>query len=92
MTLVRACRDEVGADFDYPSGNEVRRRQVEPYRLVASDRRWCLLAYGLERDDWRCFRVDRMSAVSARTRRFRSRAAPDAEAAGRRYSEAESAP
>ncbi|WP_320069534.1 WYL domain-containing protein, partial [Micromonospora sp. RTGN7] len=77
MTLARACRDEVEAGFDYPSGSEVRRR-VEPYRLVASDRCWYLLAYDLGRDDWRSFRVDRMTEVSARTWRFRPRAAPDA--------------
>jgi predicted DNA-binding transcriptional regulator YafY len=78
MTLARACRDEVEAGFDYPSGSEVRRRRVEPYRLVASDRRWYLLAYDLDRDDWRSFRVDRMTDVCARTWRFRPRAAPDA--------------
>jgi predicted DNA-binding transcriptional regulator YafY len=78
MTLAKACRDEVEAGFDYPSGSEVRRRRVEPYRLVASDRRWYLLAYDLERDDWRSFRLDRMTDVSARTWRFRPRAAPDA--------------
>ncbi|MGI8333056.1 helix-turn-helix transcriptional regulator [Actinomadura scrupuli] len=78
MTLARACRDEVEAGFGYPSGSDVRRRRVEPYRLVASDRRWYLLAYDLDRDDWRSFRLDRMTEVAARTRRFRPRAAPDA--------------
>jgi predicted DNA-binding transcriptional regulator YafY len=78
MTLARACRDEVEAGFDYPSGDEVRRRRVEPYRLVASDRRWYLLAFDLDRDGWRSFRVDRMRDVSARTWHFRPRAAPDA--------------
>ncbi|MGX6607507.1 helix-turn-helix transcriptional regulator [Micromonosporaceae bacterium Da 78-11] len=78
MTLARACRDEVEAGFDYPSGAQVRRRRVEPYRLVASDRRWYLFAYDLDRDDWRTFRADRMTEVSARTWRFRPRAAPDA--------------
>ncbi|GAA3754339.1 helix-turn-helix transcriptional regulator [Salinactinospora qingdaonensis] len=78
MRLARACRDEVEAGFDYPSGGQVRRRRVEPYRLVASDRRWYLLAYDLDRDDWRSFRLDRMTEVSARTWRFRPRAAPDA--------------
>ena len=78
MTLARACRDEVEAGFAYPSGSQVRRRRVEPYRLVASDRRWYLLAYDLDRDDWRSFRVDRLTDVSARTWRFRPRAAPDA--------------
>ncbi|KIH96733.1 transcriptional regulator [Streptomonospora alba] len=80
MTLARACRDEVEAGFDYPSGSEVRRRRVEPYRLVASDRRWYLLAFDLDRHDWRSFRVDRMTGVSARTWRFRPRAAPEAAA------------
>ncbi|MGK5682869.1 helix-turn-helix transcriptional regulator [Actinoplanes sp. URMC 104] len=76
MTLARACRDEVEAEFTYRG--DVRR--VEPYRLVASDRRWYLLAYDLGRDDWRTFRLDRMSEVSARTWRFRPRPAPDAAA------------
>ena len=36
------------------------RRRVEPHRLVAAGRRWYLLAYDTDRDDWRIFRVDRM--------------------------------
>jgi predicted DNA-binding transcriptional regulator YafY len=76
MTLARACRDEVEIGFGYPTGTE--RRRVEPYRLVASDRRWYLFAYDLDRDDWRSFRADRMTDVSARTWHFRPRAAPDA--------------
>ncbi|MEV6304403.1 YafY family protein [Actinoplanes sp. NPDC051861] len=80
MTLARACRDQVEAGFDYPSGGTAGRRRVEPYRLVASDRRWYLFAYDLDRQDWRTFRVDRMSGVAARTWRFRPRPAPDAAA------------
>lgn len=80
LTLARACRDEVEAGFGYPSGGGVRRRRVEPHRLVVSDRRWYLLAYDLDRDGWRSFRVDRMTEVSARTWRFRPRAAPEAAA------------
>ncbi|UGT61119.1 helix-turn-helix transcriptional regulator [Nocardia asteroides] len=81
MTLARACRDEVEAGFEYPSKDGVGRRRVEPYRLVASDRRWYLLAYDLDRADWRTFRVDRMAEVAARTWRFRPRPdAPDAAA------------
>jgi predicted DNA-binding transcriptional regulator YafY len=78
MTLARACRDQVEAGFGYPSGQEVRRRRAEPYRLVASDRRWYLFAYDLDRDDWRSFRVDRMTEVAARAWHFRPRPAPDA--------------
>jgi predicted DNA-binding transcriptional regulator YafY len=78
VTLARACRDGVEAGFDYPSGGQVSRRRVEPYRLVASDRRWYLMAFDLDRDDWRSFRVDRMGGVSARTWRFSPRPAPPA--------------
>ncbi|MFF2084468.1 helix-turn-helix transcriptional regulator [Nocardia sp. NPDC058176] len=79
MTLARACRDEVEIGFGYPSATQAQRR-VEPYRLVASDRRWYLLAYDLDRDDWRNFRVDRMTEVATRTWRFRPRPAPAAAA------------
>ncbi|MBL1074257.1 YafY family transcriptional regulator [Nocardia sp. 2] len=78
MTLARACHDQLEAGFDYPAGNGAARRRVEPYRLVASDRRWYLLAYDLDRDDWRTFRVDRMREVATRTWHFRPRPAPDA--------------
>ncbi|WP_127502094.1 helix-turn-helix transcriptional regulator [Actinoplanes solisilvae] len=74
--LARACRDGVEAEFTYRD----ERRRVEPYRLVASDRRWYLLAYDLGRDDWRTFRLDRMTEIAARTWRFRPREAPDAAA------------
>ncbi|MGW0484793.1 helix-turn-helix transcriptional regulator [Nonomuraea sp. NPDC003214] len=36
------------------------RRHVEPHRLVTVGRRWYLVAYDLDRDDWRTFRVDRI--------------------------------
>jgi predicted DNA-binding transcriptional regulator YafY len=36
------------------------RRVVEPHRLVAAGRRWYLVAYDNDRDDWRIFRVDRI--------------------------------
>lgn len=38
------------------------RRLVEPHRLVATGRRWYLVAYDNDREDWRIFRVDRMEA------------------------------
>ncbi|MFI6045052.1 WYL domain-containing protein [Nocardia sp. NPDC051321] len=53
-------------------------RRVEPYRLVASDRRWYLFAFDLDRDDWRTFCVDRMTEAAARTWHFRARVTPDA--------------
>lgn len=76
--LARAARDRAQATFTYAdrSGRDSERR-VEPYRLVATGVRWYLLAWDLEREDWRTFRLDRMRDVRASTWRFRPREAPD---------------
>ena len=50
-------------------GNESERR-VEPYRLVATGRRWYLLAFDVDRAAWRTFRVDRIVAVHRTGHRF----------------------
>ncbi|WP_238454700.1 WYL domain-containing protein [Micromonospora sp. ATA51] len=42
------------------------RRDVEPYRLVNWGRRWYLVAFDPERDDWRTFRVDRITPRTLR--------------------------
>ncbi|WP_280664930.1 MULTISPECIES: helix-turn-helix transcriptional regulator [unclassified Kitasatospora] len=48
--------------FDYRAGDgAASRRLVEPHRLVAAGRRWYLVAFDNDRDDWRIFRVDRLS-------------------------------
>ena len=76
--LARACRDTVRVRFGYDaSGAERTSRTVEPARLVATGRRWYLLAWDVDRDDWRVFRLDRMHDVEATTWRFKSREHPD---------------
>jgi predicted DNA-binding transcriptional regulator YafY len=57
---------------------EATDRLAEPYRMVATGRRWYLLAWDLDRDDWRTFRLDRMREVTATTWVFAPRDAPDA--------------
>ncbi|MBT2452667.1 YafY family transcriptional regulator [Streptomyces sp. ISL-43] len=52
------------------------RRLVEPYRLVSTVSRWYLVAYDMEREDWRTFRVDRVSEPSATGARFSGRELP----------------
>ncbi|MCX5406664.1 YafY family transcriptional regulator [Streptomyces sp. NBC_00335] len=52
------------------------RRLVEPYRLVSTGSRWYLVAYDMERGDWRTFRVDRMSEPYATGARFAPRELP----------------
>lgn len=73
MTLACACRDAVRVRFLY-SDTE---RTVEPVRLVTTGRRWYLMAWDADRDDWRTFRLDRMRTVEATTWRFRPREHPD---------------
>ncbi|WP_042363755.1 helix-turn-helix transcriptional regulator [Streptacidiphilus neutrinimicus] len=57
------------------------RRHVEPQRLVATGRRWYLVAWDLDRDDWRLFRVDRLVTPTATGARSTARDLPAADAA-----------
>ncbi|THV29098.1 helix-turn-helix transcriptional regulator [Glycomyces paridis] len=60
--LATACRDRMLVRFDYTGhGGDASFRRVEPVSLVARGRRWYLVAFDLDRDDWRTFRVDRMA-------------------------------
>ena len=62
LAVGTACRDQEVLRFGYTAkdGAETVRR-VEPHRLVSWSRRWYVVAWDLERDDWRTFRVDRMT-------------------------------
>ncbi|WP_406008410.1 transcriptional regulator [Streptomyces sp. NBC_00637] len=57
------------------------RRLTEPYRLVSTGRRWYLVAYDLDREDWRTFRVDRVEDPFATGARFTPRELPTGSAA-----------
>ena len=64
VQLAQACASCQRARFSYSAQGGLRsERRVEPHRLVATDRRWYLVAYDLERNDWRTFRVDRISEL-----------------------------
>ncbi|MFC3997298.1 helix-turn-helix transcriptional regulator [Nocardiopsis sediminis] len=78
VTLARACRDAVRVRFGYAARDgEERGRLVEPVRMVTTGRRWYLMAWDVDRDDWRTFRLDRMREVAATTWRFAAREYPD---------------
>jgi predicted DNA-binding transcriptional regulator YafY len=67
-------RDTVRVRFGYESRDGTpSRRTVEPVGLVATGRRWYLMAYDVDRDDWRSFRLDRMRTVDPTTWRFHQR-------------------
>ena len=66
LTLAQACRRQVRLRFDYRTGDDrTGRRHVEPHRLVSLRNRWYLVAFDLDRDDWRTFRVDRVDGPGA---------------------------
>jgi predicted DNA-binding transcriptional regulator YafY len=78
LALARACRDGVRVRFAYAARDgETRRRYAEPVRLVATGRRWYLMAHDLDRDDWRTYRLDRLSDLEVTTWRFAPREHPD---------------
>ncbi|MET8698427.1 YafY family protein [Kitasatospora sp. NPDC004723] len=68
--------------FAYRAGDGAKtRRQVEPDRLVSAGRRWYLVGFDLDRDDWRLFRVDRIGEPFATGARFTPRPLPAEDAA-----------
>ncbi|KND42940.1 MULTISPECIES: helix-turn-helix transcriptional regulator [Streptomyces] len=76
-TLVSACRDRERLRFDYlDHAGSPTRRLVEPYRAVNWGRRWYLVAWDVEREDWRTFRVDRMRPRTPTGPRFTPREPP----------------
>lgn len=80
--LASAVRGRERTRFDYtrPTG-QTRGRHVEPHRLIRWEHLWYLLAWDLDRDDWRIFRVDRASPPHLTGATFTPRAIPGADAA-----------
>lgn len=56
-------------------------RRVEPHHVLHRSGRWYLLAWDLDRDDWRTFRLDRMTPRSPTGPRFASRDVPGGDVA-----------
>ncbi|WP_121254592.1 helix-turn-helix transcriptional regulator [Nocardioides ferulae] len=80
-TLAQACRDHEPLTFTYTArAAEPTHRRTEPHRLVTLGRRWYLVAWDRDREDWRSFRVDRIADVRTSGQRFRVRELPAADA------------
>ena len=76
--IAAACRDSERIRFGYRSRDGTdSRREVEPYSLVNLGRRWYLAAWDCGREDWRTFRVDRLTRPASTGRRFEPRKLPD---------------
>jgi len=79
LTLFAAAianHERVRFGYRNAEGGESR-RHAEPHRLVSAHRRWYLLAFDLDRADWRLYRVDRIGEPFATGARATSRELPD---------------
>ena len=81
VVIAVCCRDAERLRFDHvgPRG-EPAERHVEPLRLVSLGRRWYLVAYDLDRQNWRTFRTDRITAPRGTGSRFQAREVPGGDA------------
>jgi predicted DNA-binding transcriptional regulator YafY len=76
--IAGTCRDHEGIRFVYNDrAGSPSMRSVEPHRLVHTGYRWYLVAWDLTRQDWRTFRVDRISGKLKTSTRFKPRQPPD---------------
>jgi predicted DNA-binding transcriptional regulator YafY len=75
--LAQGCRDDEEVRFEYEARDgEQTSRLVQPHHLVSSGHRWYLIAWDVRRDDWRTFRLDRLSEPRLAGKRFPPRELP----------------
>ncbi|WP_405135196.1 helix-turn-helix transcriptional regulator [Nocardia sp. NBC_01388] len=76
---IHACEllrlDYAPAEFDAPP------RRVQPHHLVIWGERWYLVAWDLDREDWRTFRADRITPRTPTGPRFTPRELPGGDVA-----------
>lgn len=78
LTVVSAAiADKRQLSFDYVKADgDASRRLVEPYRLVDTGRRWYLVAWDVDREDWRTFRADRIASLPVERKKYVPRPLP----------------
>ncbi len=80
--IAAACRDSECLRFAYRSRDGAQtQRLVEPHSLVNLGRRWYLVAWDRQREDWRTFRLDRLERPAGAGTRFSPRQLPGRDAA-----------
>ncbi|MEV4567787.1 WYL domain-containing protein [Nonomuraea sp. NPDC049419] len=82
MAVSTAVHDHEVLRFGYRSSEEEEvPRRVEPHHLVTWGGRWYLVAWDLDRDDWRTFRADRITPRTPNGPRFTPRELPGGDVA-----------
>ncbi|MCR2764130.1 WYL domain-containing protein [Microbacterium sp. zg.B48] len=85
VAVSTAARAHEVLRFDYASHRTAASappRRVEPHHLVTSHGRWYLVAWDLDRDDWRLFRADRIAPRTPTGPRFVPREVPGGDVGG----------
>ncbi|MFE9722258.1 helix-turn-helix transcriptional regulator [Streptomyces sp. NPDC005794] len=71
------AREELRFDYGHDAGGPAGpARRTQPHHLVTWRGHWYLIAWDLDRDDWRTFRVDRLRPRTPTGPRFTPRALP----------------
>ncbi|MFI6367252.1 helix-turn-helix transcriptional regulator [Nocardia sp. NPDC050630] len=77
-----AIRDNHRLRFDYRThSGTTSLRTVEPHRLAHTGRHWYLIAWDIDRADWRTYRVDRLQPRVPTGPRFTPREPPETDLA-----------
>jgi predicted DNA-binding transcriptional regulator YafY len=78
--IARLAREHFTVRFDYSDRRDTAsQRRAEPYRIVNAGQRWYLVAWDLDRQDWRTFRMDRIREGVSPGARFTPRELTDAD-------------
>ena len=81
-SIAQACRDTERLEFGYTARDGAwSDRRVEPHRMVLLGRRWYLVAWDMDRTDWRSYRLDRLSRPRRTGAQFAPRELPADDAA-----------
>ncbi|MGW3402614.1 helix-turn-helix transcriptional regulator [Streptomyces zhihengii] len=84
MTLAAAVHAREELRFDHAAGDGAAtavRRRTQPHHLVTRGGRWYLVAWDLDREDWRTFRADRITPRTPTGPRFTPRELPGGDVA-----------
>ncbi|MEV6280841.1 WYL domain-containing protein [Nocardia sp. NPDC051832] len=82
MAIAEACQRHEQLRFDYRAhGGASSIRKAEPHSLVHFSRHWYLVAWDVDRGDWRTFRVDRLTPRIPTGPRFTPRELPESDVA-----------
>jgi predicted DNA-binding transcriptional regulator YafY len=78
VCVAQACQENGRLKLSYRDRDgQSSDRRVEPFRLVATGRRWYLLGYDLDRAAWRTLRLDRVASAARTGHRFVPRDSPE---------------